>query len=111
MKKILLVGLVILLLPPFCTVQLKKHLYENRIKHFFMEETGYKPEEIQSIEASWHFAGLPNYMVTVIFSDEPKVKYVYFTHDKNQLGQYEFYTEDGNTIQSPERLKHYKPNE
>lgn len=109
MKKLLLAGLVILLLVPFCTVQLKKHMYENRIEHFLMEEMAYEPEEIQSIKASWHFAGLPSYSVTVIFSDEPKVKYIYFAHDKNQLGQFEFYTEDGQTIQSPEQLKHYAP--
>jgi hypothetical protein len=111
MKKIILVGLVILLLAPFFTVHIKKQMYEKRIERFLMEEMAYKPEEIQSIEASWHFAGLPNYAVTVIFSDEPKVKYVYFAHDKNLLGQFEFYTEDGNAILSPERLKHYAPYE
>lgn len=111
MKKLLLAGLVILLLAPFCTVYLKKQMYENRIEHFLMEKMTYKPEEIQSIEASWHLAGLPNYVVTVIFSDEPKVKYIYFAHDKNLLGQYDVYTEDGNTITSPEGLKHYAPYE
>lgn len=111
MKNLLLAGVVILLLAPFCTVHLKKQMYERRIEHFLMEEMAYKPEEIQSIEASWHFAGLPAYAVTVIFSDEPQVNYLFFAHDKNQLGQFEFYTEDGHTIQSPERLKHYAPYE
>ncbi len=109
MKKLLIIVLVILLLTPFCKVWLKKKLYENRIEHFLMEEMDYEPEEIQSIKASWHFAGLPSYSVTVIFSDEPKVKYIYFAHDKNQLGQFEFYTEDGQPIPSPEQLKHYAP--
>lgn len=109
MKKLLLAGLVILLLAPFCTVYLKKQMYENRIEHFLMEERDYKLEEIQSIEASWHFAGLPKYWVNVTFSDEPNVVYIYFAHDKNHLGQFEFYTKDGDTPLSTEQLTHYEP--
>ena len=109
MKKFLIVELVVLLLAPFCPVQFKKQMYENRVEHFLLEEMAYKPEEIQSIEADWHFAGLPSYWVSVIFSDEPAVVYVYLVHHKDQLGQFEFYTKNGTMITAPENLKHYQP--
>ena len=109
MKKFLIVGLVVLLLAPFCTVQFKKQMYENRVEHFLFEEMAYKPEEIQSIESYWHFAGLPSYEVRVIFSDDPNVVYSYLVHHKDQLGQFEFYTKNGTMITAPENLKHYQP--
>ena len=109
MKKFLIAGLVVLLVAPFCTVQFKKQMYENRVEHFLFEEMAYNPEEIQSIEADWHFAGLPSYWVSVIFSDEPAVVYIYFAHDKDRVGQFESYTTNGTTNTAPEKLKHYQP--
>ncbi|WP_318614378.1 DUF3139 domain-containing protein [Sporosarcina sp. YIM B06819] len=110
MKKYLIIGLVILLLAPFYIVQTKKRLYENKIEHFLTEVMLYGKEDIQSIEGKWHFAGLPKYWVNVVFSDEPNVVYVYFAHDKEQIGQFEYYSIDS-TILSTDKLKHYEPYE
>jgi len=108
MKKFLIVGIIIMLLAPFCTVHMKKRLYEKRIENYLIEDMSYRKEAIQSIECNWHFAGLPSYWVNVIFSDETNVVYIYFAHDKDHLGQIEHYTIDGTTL-SPEQLKHFKP--
>lgn len=67
----------------------------------------YQKEEIKSIECKWHFAGLLIYRVNVIFSDEPNVVYLYFSHNKNHLGKFEHHTIDGTTL-SKEQLKHSK---
>lgn len=107
MKKFLLVVLVIVLLSPFCLVQIKKQLYEKRIENYLIEELSYQKEAIQSIECKWHFAGLPTYWVNVIFSDEPNVIYLYFAHNKDHIGQFEHHTIDG-TTPSTEQLKHFK---
>ncbi|MFJ7936568.1 DUF3139 domain-containing protein [Sporosarcina sp. NPDC096371] len=110
MKKILIIGLVILILAPFCGVQIKKRVYENRVEHFLTEEMSYGKEDIQSIEAKWHFAGLPKCWVNVIFSDEPQVVYTYFAHDKEHIGQFEYHSIDA-TILSKDKLKHFAPYE
>ncbi|MGE7673249.1 DUF3139 domain-containing protein [Lysinibacillus sp. NPDC094403] len=107
MKKFLIVALIIMLLAPFCTVQIKKQLYVKRIENYLIEDMSYPKEAILSIECKWHFAGLPSYWVNVIFSDEPNVVYVYFAHDKDNLGQFEHHTIDGKTL-SPEQLNHFK---
>lgn len=109
MKKFILIGLVILLLVPFSFVQIKKRVYENRIEHFLIEEKSFEKEDIQSIEGEWHFAGLPKYWVNVIFSDEPNVVYIYFAHDKERIGQNEYYSIDSKN--SSDQLKHYDPYE
>ena len=110
MKKILIVTLVIAILAPFCTIQIKKQLYEKRVENYLMENIVYEKEAIQSIKSKWHFAGLPSYWVNVIFSDEPNVVYLYFAHDKATIGQAEYYTIDGTTL-TKEQLKHYMPYE
>jgi len=108
MKKILIVGIIIMLLAPFCTVHIKKRLYEKRIENYLIEDMLYRKEAIQSIEWYWHFAGLPSYWTNVIFSGETNVVYIYFAYDKDHIGQYEYYTIDGSTL-SPKQLKHFKP--
>ncbi|KOP69625.1 hypothetical protein AMS59_22110 [Lysinibacillus sp. FJAT-14745] len=110
MKKFLIVALFIMLLAPFCTVQIKKELYEKRIENYLIEDKSYQKDAIQSIECKWHFAGLPSYWVNVIFSDEPNVVYIYFAHDKNHLGQFDHYTIDGTTLLT-EQLKHFRSGE
>lgn len=86
MKKFLIVALVIVLLAPFCTVLIKKQLYEKRIENYLIEDMSYQKEVIQSIECKWHFAGLPSYWVKVIFSDEPNVVYIFSLIIKTILG-------------------------
>lgn len=110
MKKFLIVALLFMLLLPFCTVQIKKQLYEKRIKNYLIEDMSYQKEAIQSIECKWHFAGLPSYWVNVIFSDEPNVVYIYFAHNKKHLGQFEHYTIDGTTLLT-EQLEYFQSNE
>ncbi|MGE7689618.1 DUF3139 domain-containing protein [Lysinibacillus sp. NPDC097214] len=107
MKKFLTVGIIIMLLVPFCTVHIKKRLYEKRIENYLIEDMSYPKEAIQSIARKWHFAGLPSYWVNVIFSDETNVVYTYFAHDKDHLGQFEYHTINGSTL-SPKQLKHFK---
>lgn len=107
MKKFLIVALVIVLLAPFCTVLIKKQLYEKRIENYLIEDMSYQKEVIQSIECKWHFAGLPSYWVKVIFSDEPNVVYIFFPNNKDHFGPYEHSTIDG-TILSTDQLKHFK---
>lgn len=110
MKKLLICAIVIMLLAPFFTVQFKKQFYENRVKNYLIEEVAYQEDAIQSIESTWHFAGLPSYTVNITFSDEPNVIYNYFAHDKNNIHQAEHYTIDGSTL-STDQLKHFKPYE
>lgn len=110
MKKLLIVTLVIAILVPFCTIQIKKQLYEKRVENYLTENMNYEKEAILSIESKWHFAGLPKYWVNVIFSNEPNVIYLYFAHDKANIGQAEYYTIDGTTL-TEEQLKHYTPYE
>jgi len=107
MKKILLVAILLIVLVPYVTVQLKKQLYEQKIRHYLIEEVHYTENEIQSIDCEWYLGGLPNYAVNVIFIDEPNVVYIYFVHRKDRLGQFEHYTIDGTVLQ-PEQLKHYQ---
>lgn len=107
MKKYFIVVLVIVLLVPFFSIQIKKQLYEKRVENYLVEDMSYQKKVLQSIECKWHFAGLPKYWVNVIFSDEPNVVYIYFAHDKDHIGQFEHYTIDGTTL-SIEQLKHYK---
>jgi len=108
MKKILPVALLLIVLVPYVTLQLKKHLYEHKIREYLIEEIHYTEDEIQSIDCEWYLGGLPNYSVHVIFNDEPNVVYIYFVHRKDRLGQFEHYTIDG-TVLPIEQLKHYKP--
>ena len=110
MKKILLVALLLIVLVPYVTVQLKKNLYEHKIQQYLIEEIHYTEEEIQSVNCEWYLGGLPNYSVNVIFNDEPNVVYIYFVHRKDRLGQFEHYTKDGTVLQL-KQLKHYKPYE
>lgn len=110
MKKYLIIVLVILLIVPFCMVQIKKQVYENRIQDYLIEEKSYMKEDIQSIECKWHFAGLPSYWINVIFSDEPNVVYTYFAHDKENLLQFEYHVIDRTKL-SIEQLKHFDPYE
>lgn len=107
MKKIVLVAILLIMLVPYVTVQLKKQLYEHKIRQYLIEEIHYIEEEIQSIDCKWYLGGLPNYSVNVIFNDEPNVVYIYFVHRKDRLGQFEHYTIDG-TVLPIEQLKHYK---
>ncbi|MFB7157838.1 DUF3139 domain-containing protein [Lysinibacillus sp. NPDC056232] len=108
MKKFLIVGIIIMLLAPFCIEHIKKQLYEKRIENYLIEDLSYPKKAIQSIECKWHFAGLPSYWINVIFSDEPNVIYLYLAHDKDHLGQFEYHTIDRTTL-STEQLKHFKP--
>ncbi|WP_432355718.1 DUF3139 domain-containing protein [Sporosarcina sp. A2] len=110
MKKLLIIGLLLLLLVPFYIIQNNKRLYERKIETFLTEEMSYKSEDIQSIEGEWHLAGLPNYWVNVIFSDEPDIVYIYFAHDTETMGQYEYHEIDS-TLPSADKLKHYNPYE
>jgi len=110
MKKILLVAILLIVLIPYVTVQLKKYLYEHKIGQYLIEEIHYTEEEIHSIDCEWYLGGLPNYSVHVIFNDEPNVVYIYFVHRKDRLGQFEHFTIDGTVLQ-PEQLKHYNPYE
>ena len=109
MKKLLIVAVVIAILAPFCTIEIKKQLYEKKVENYLIENRSYQKEEIESIKAKWHFAGLPSYWVNVIFSDEPNVVYIYFAHN-SKVRQAEYYTIDGTTL-SAEQLKHFKPYE
>ncbi|MFJ7666530.1 DUF3139 domain-containing protein [Lysinibacillus sp. NPDC097195] len=108
MKKFLLVALLLIVLVPYFTVQLKKIMYEHKIRRYLIEEIHYVEEDIQSVDCEWYLGGLPNYSVNVIFNDEPNVVYIYFVHNKDRLGQFEHFTLDGTVLQ-PEQLKHYKP--
>ena len=108
MKKLLIVAVFIAIFAPFCTIEIKKQVYEKRVETYLIENKFYQKEEIQSIKAKWHLAGLPKYWVNVIFSDEPNTVYVYFAHHKDKVGQFEYYTIDG-TNPSVEQLKNYEP--
>ena len=110
MKKLLTVAVVIAMLAPSCTIQIKKQLYEKRVENYLIENMSYQKEAIESIESKWHFAGLPSYWVNVIFSDEPNVVYLYFAHNKGHVSQVEYHTIDGTTL-STEQLNHFKPYE
>lgn len=107
MKKLLIVAVVIVILAPFCTIEIKKQLYEKRVENYLIENKSYQKEEIESIKAKWHLAGLPSYWVNVIYCDEPNIIYIYFAHNKNRVGQFEYYTIDGTTL-SIEQLKHFE---
>lgn len=106
MKKLLIVAVVIAILAPFCTIEIKKQLYEKRVENYLIENRSYHKEEIESVKAEWHLAGLPSCWVNVIYSDEPNVVYIYFAHNKDKVGQAEYYTIDGTTL-SAEQLKHF----
>ncbi|AWE07826.1 hypothetical protein DCE79_10710 [Lysinibacillus sp. 2017] len=107
MKKLLIIAVVIVILAPFCTIEIKKQLYEKRVEDYLIENTFYQKDETESIKAKWHFAGLPSYWVNVIYSDEPNVVYTYFAHNKGKVGQFEYYSIDGTNL-STEQLKHFE---
>ena len=90
MKKLLIVTVVIAILTPFCTIEIKKQLYEKRVENYLIENRSYQKEEIEFIKAEWHLAGLPSYWVNVIYSDEPNVVYIYFAHNQGKVGQAQY---------------------
>lgn len=105
MKRLLIMAVVIAILAPFCTIEIKKQLYENRVETYLVEQKHYHQDEIESIHAEWHLAGLPKYWVNVMYADESNVVYIYFAHNTGKVGQAEYYTIDGANL-SPEQLKH-----
>ena len=107
MKKLLIVAVIIAILVPFCTIEFKKQLYEKRVENYLTENKLYQKEEIKSIQAKWHLGGLPSYWVNVIYMDEPNIVYIYFAHNKDEIGQFEYYTIDGTNF-SAEQLKHFE---
>ncbi|KOS68885.1 hypothetical protein AEA09_10250 [Lysinibacillus contaminans] len=110
MRKSLALLLLILLIVPFAYVEQKKRIYENRTQQYLTKEMEYAEADIKSLECKWHFFGLPNYWVSVIFTDEENIEYVYFVHDREQPLQFEYYSLDGSTPTSDE-LKHYEPHD
>ncbi len=100
-----------LVLSPFVYVQANKFIYASKVRHFLLDEQGYKPEEIKSVTGVWGIK-LPPFFVVVVFADEPEVEYIYFAH--NKLMQFEHRISDegkkrGITEISPSKLKHYVP--
>ena len=110
MKKLLIFVVVIVILAPFCTIEIKKQLYEKRVETYLIENKFYQKDEIESIKAKWHLAGLPSYWINVIYSDEPNVVYIYYAHNKDEVGQFEYYTIDGTNL-SAKQLKHFEKKE
>ena len=107
MKRLLIVAVVIVILASFFMIEIKKQLYENRVETYLVEQKLYQQDEIESIKAEWHLAGLPSYWVNVMYADEPNIVYIYFAHHKGKVGQAEYYTIDGTNF-SPEQLKHFE---
>lgn len=105
MKKLLIITLVIIILTPLCTIEIQKYLYEKRVTAYLTDNKFYQKDEIQSVKAKWHFAGLPSYWVNVVFSNEPNIVYIYYAHNTDAVGQYEYYAIDGSDV-STERLKY-----
>lgn len=106
MKKRLIIIVVLAILAPILTIEIKKQLFEKRVTTYLMETKSYEKEEIQSIQAKWHFAGLPKYWIDVIFFDEPNVIYTYFAHNKGNVWQAEYASIDGPPL-TVEQLKHF----
>lgn len=57
------------------------------MKTYLLEEKGYKQKDIKEINGVWGMK-LPAFYVTVVFENEPNVKYIYFAH--NEVIQFEY---------------------
>ncbi len=104
-RKILILFLVIIVVFPIVTIQLKKLIFANRVSHYLIEEKGYKKEEIRSVEGIWGMK-MPAYYVIVFFENEPTIEYTYFVH--SGIGQFSYRSIDGKPV-TVDQLKNYDP--
>ena len=101
---IALIIILMIVLIPISYVQINKVLFKNRVLDYLTTEQHYEKADIQQIEGIWG-KKLPAFYVTVIFTDEPNVRYTYFAHGK--VHQFECETLDGQQLE-PEQLTHYQ---
>ena len=80
-KKILLSLLVIIIILQILNVQSNKIRYVNGVADYFIEEKGYREEEMKSIDGVWG-KKMPAYYVVVVLANGPNIKYSYFAHGK-----------------------------
>jgi len=108
LKIILGILLLLLLLSPFVYVKSNKLIYANRVEAYLIDEQKYREDEIKSIEGVWGIM-LPSFYATVVFKNEPEVKYIYFAH--NEVLQFDYMiTEAGKEKGiAKSKLKHYVP--
>ncbi|MFJ8066435.1 hypothetical protein ACIQYS_17700 [Psychrobacillus sp. NPDC096426] len=71
----LLLFFVVIVLIPFCYIELKKNSLEKQVEAYLIEDKGYDFQEIQSIEGI--FSKLPVWSVCVVFEDESDINYYY----------------------------------
>jgi len=91
-----ILAFILLTFTPLLYVQEKKQKCLEKVLTR-LEEKGYRESDISLIESKYHLAGLPNYWESVIFKNEPTIKYVYYCH---QEGQMEYHSLDGKKFPS-----------
>ncbi|MEX3624937.1 DUF3139 domain-containing protein [Viridibacillus arvi] len=111
-KKIIAIVLLVLIIFSALKIQNIRTTYEERVNSYLLNEQGYEKKEIKSIKTKYNFK-MPPFYTIVVFEDEPFVKYGYFAHNKDRVGQFEYtLTEEAKKRGIDEsKLKHYVPYE
>ncbi|WP_193769141.1 DUF3139 domain-containing protein [Metasolibacillus meyeri] len=74
-KKIVFLALSLLVFSGFLYVEIKKMNLEKKVEEYLINDSGYKLQEIESIEG--RFSKLPVWSVSVVFKDENNLIYHY----------------------------------
>lgn len=84
-KKFVFLVLLLLIFSGFFYVEIKKMNLEKKVEEYLINDRGYKPQEIESIEG--RFSKLPVWSVSVVFKDEHNLIYHYKV-ESNKVEQF-----------------------
>ena len=79
-QTVTLAVLIVIILGSLLYVKGSEMLYASRVESYLLKEQGYAASDIAHIEGHYGMK-LPTFYVTVVFSDEQHVTYIYYAHN------------------------------